>query len=138
MRSTLPNTDQPRIPHSDYHHNWRRRSSERVDLGLRDLLPGALLSPRQALFALHSFAFYSSRFFFVLFLHLFIFSYRLLTYSLSSSSELGYLFVSYPQTTGPSWPLLRDRNVGSATTTALCSSFRLYCLPVLSLRGTLL
>ena len=25
MRSTLPNTDQPRIPHSEYHYNWRRR-----------------------------------------------------------------------------------------------------------------
>ena len=25
MRGTLPNTDQPRIPHLDYGHNWRRR-----------------------------------------------------------------------------------------------------------------
>ena len=51
MRITLLNTDQPRIPHSEYHYNWRRRSGERVDLRLRDLLSGALLSPRQARFA---------------------------------------------------------------------------------------
>ena len=24
-RGTLPNTDQSRIPHSEYGHNWRRR-----------------------------------------------------------------------------------------------------------------
>ena len=132
MRSTLPNTGQPRIPHSEYHCNWRRRSSERVDLGLRDLLPGALLSPRQAIFALHSFAFYFSRFFQVAFLYsLYIFSSRLLTYPLSSSSELGYRFVSYPQTTGPSGPLLCDRNVWSSTTTRLCAvvAFRYIVFP---------
>ena len=82
MRSTLPNTDQQCIPHSEYHYNWRRRSSERVDLGLRDLLPDALLSPRQALFALHSFEFYFSRFFLDSFSLLFFFFFsRLLTYS---------------------------------------------------------
>ena len=78
MRSTLPNTDQPRIPHSEYHCNWRRRSSERFDLGLRDLLPGALLSSRQAffasLFALHSFAFLLfHRFFQVFYFFLYLF-----------------------------------------------------------------
>ena len=80
-------------------------------------------------------------FFQVAFLYLLIFflsSFNIL-YSFSSSIELCSLFVSYPQTTGPSGPLLCDRNVGSATTTALCSSsFPLYCLPVPSLRGTLL
>ena len=25
MRSALPNTDQPRTHHSEYHYNWRRR-----------------------------------------------------------------------------------------------------------------
>ena len=30
MTSTLPNTDQPRIPHSEYH---RRESVERLSLG---------------------------------------------------------------------------------------------------------
>ena len=28
MRSTLPNTDQPRIPHSEYHYNGQRKSQD--------------------------------------------------------------------------------------------------------------
>ena len=81
IRSTLPNTDQPRIPHSEYHYSWRRRSSERVDLGLRDLLPRAHLSARQALLAcMHNFALYFLFRFFSGSVSLFCFSFRLLTY----------------------------------------------------------
>ena len=136
MRSTLPNTDQPRIPHSEYHYNWRRRSSERVDLGLRDVLPGALLSPTKASSFLPCIALHFP--FFSCFGFIFFTIYLFPIVSLSFSSELGYLFVSCPQTTGPSGPLLCDGLVESAATTALRSSFSICCLPVLSLRGTLL
>ena len=138
MRSTLPNTDQPRIPHSEYHCNWRRRRTEGVDLGLRDLLPGTFLSRRQAIFALHSFAFLhflrffpgSSLLFFPLaFQHTPFHPVASLVILLSPIRKPwappGLCFVTF-DTLGLQPPRLCG------------SSFSIYCLPVLSLRETLL
>ena len=99
MRATLPNTDQPRIPHSEYCITFGVIRQERVDLGLARPLSGALLSPRQALWALHCFAFFIFfRFFFVFFFFLFCLFFHIFfqIYFLSSSSELGHPFVFYP------------------------------------------
>ena len=139
MRSTLPNTDQPCIPLSECHYNLRRRSSERVGLGLArpPTLPVAVLSPRQALFALHSFAFtffpVFCRYFIVVifpsaFKHTFFFSLSSLVILLSLIREP-----------------LADSGLRFVTSTLglqlsrLCgSSFSIYCLPVFSRRGILL
>ena len=95
MRNTLPNTDQPRIPHSEHHYIWCRRSSELSTSGLRDLLPGALLSPRQALLALHHFGFYFFRFFSGSFPFFFFFPLPFNILYFFQSNELGYPSVSY-------------------------------------------
>ena len=77
---------------------------------------------------MHSFAFYFSRFLgsFSLLIYFFLSSFDILP---SSSSEVGYLFVSYPQTTGPSGPLLCDGHVESSAAAALRSSFRYIVSP---------
>ena len=83
-RGTLPNTDQPRIPHPEYHHIWRHQAVNVSTLSLRDLLPGALFSPRQALLALHRLHFY---FFSVFFLRVVFVWLRLLPFNILSSSQ---------------------------------------------------
>ena len=74
MRGTLPNTDQPRIPHLEYCHNLRHQAVNVSTLGWREFLPvlfstqGKLFWPRIALYVELFFRFSFLRFFFVLFL----------------------------------------------------------------------
>ena len=41
MRSTLPNTDQPRIPHSEYHHTIHPQEDEKKKKKMARVIPGA-------------------------------------------------------------------------------------------------
>ena len=97
---TLPNTDQPRVPHPEYRDDWPCLARIAPTLGLRDLLP-VRFSPQGKVFwpcnALH----FDFPFFLYMSVVDFWFCLFLKTDFFSSISELGYPFLLSLVSHGP-------------------------------------